>query len=59
MTDDRVSSERMERMAIEITNGKIPEAKNAAEREARATLMDDIEEIRKKGGEVEIPYELP
>ena len=59
MTDDKVSSERMERMAIEITSGKVPEAKNAAERRMRDDLTREIAEIRDAGGIVEIPYELP
>jgi len=49
----------MERMAIEITSGKVPEAKNAAERRMRDDLTREIAEIRDAGGIVEIPYELP
>ena len=56
---DIVTGERLERMLVEITLGRIPEVKNAAERKARDRLTREVEEIRRKGGTVKIPHDLP
>jgi hypothetical protein len=54
-----VSAETWERMLVEITLGQKPEANNAAERRVRDLLTRDVEEIRRKGGIVEIPHDIP
>lgn len=54
-----VSAETWERMLVEITLGKKPEATNAAEREVRKRLTRQVEEIVRKGGMVEIPSDIP
>jgi len=54
-----VSAERWERMLIEISLGKKPEANNAKEREVRDRLTRQVAEIHRKGGMVEIPHDIP
>ena len=54
-----VPAETWERMLIEITLGNEPEAKNAAEREVRRRLTRQVNDIRRKGGMVEIPSDIP
>jgi len=54
-----VSAETWERMLVEITLGKKPKANNAKEREVRDLLTRDVKEIRRRGGVVEIPHDIP
>ena len=54
-----VPAETWERMLVEITLGKEPDARNAAEREVRTRLTRQVDEIRRKGGIVEVPSDIP
>jgi hypothetical protein len=54
-----VPAETWERMLVEITLGKEPDARNAAEREVRKRLTLQVDEIRRKGGIVEVPSDIP
>ena len=59
--EPEVSEEEIMRMAVDITNGAVkpPKSFNEAYREAWATLLREINEIRKRGGVVELPEEIP
>lgn len=57
MSED-VSSAKRERMLIEITLGKVPEANTPAEREVREILTREVAEIRAKGGTVMVPHDI-
>ena len=54
-----VPAETWESMLIEITLGKEPDVKNAAEREVRKRLTLQVDEIRRKGGIVDVPSDIP
>jgi len=59
--EPEVSGEEIMRMAVDITNGAVepPRGYNEAHREAWATLLREINEIRARGGVVEIPEDIP
>ena len=54
-----VSSPVWERLLLAITGGEVPEVRNEAERQVRERLTRQVEEIRGKGGIVEIPHDWP
>lgn len=49
----------MERMMVEIVTGKPPSLRTPEADEMRARLTAEIREIQARGGEVEIPHEIP
>ena len=59
--EPEVSPEEIMRMSVEITNGAVkpPKGFNEAHREAWATLLREINEIRARGGIVELPMDIP
>lgn len=54
-----VDTREMERMLVEIVTGKPPSLRTPEADEIRARLTKEVEEIHAKGGEVEIPHEIP
>lgn len=55
-----IDSDDISRMLVEITTGKEPAIPDTPEFAAmRAQLQKECDEIRAKGFEVEIPFEIP
>ena len=55
-----MDSERMTKILLEVTLGKpAPEHEGAEDAAIRARLKKEVDEIRAKGGAVDVPPELP